>query len=112
MPMMQMIRRFDQPATTPAGAFGLGAPIPYSAPRTFNNDDMTITPKDLQRMTRGRINAPNAAPAIQTPDEYSTHVGVIGRPQVKPTRINYDLPPHPDTTSAQRLAHMLMQQSY
>ena len=111
MPMMQ-VRRFDQPAPTPAAAFGLG-PIPYSAPRTFNNDDMTITPKDLQRMTRGRINAPNAAPAIQTPDEDSTHVGVIGRPQVKPTRINYDLPPHPDTTTAQRLGRMLMmQQSY
>lgn len=83
-------------------------------PRTLPGDDpSTITPRQLEQMTGGRIPATAPHGGVMTPDQFSAHVGVVGRPQVKPTRINYDLPPHPDTTTAQRLGRMLMmQQSY
>jgi len=79
-------------------------------PQALPGDDPSIlTPEMLQAMTGGRIPATVPRGGVMTPDDYSTHVGVVGRPQIKTHRAGYDLPPHPDNTSAQRLAHALMQ---
>lgn len=89
-------------------SFGIGGRPAYSPPRTLNNDPMPLTPQQLEMMTSGRLPATNAAPAIQTPDEFMRHS--VPRPSGERTQY---LPPDPDRTSSQRLASLLMQhQSY
>lgn len=81
--------------------------IPQSLP--VNDDPSIITPEMLQTMTSNRIPATVPRGGLMSPDQFSTHVGVVGRPQIRAHRAGYGLPPDPDRTSAQRLASLLRQ---
>lgn len=83
--------------------FGLGGRPAYSPPRTLNNDAMPITPQQLELMTRGRVPATVPHGGVMSPDQYMRHS--VPRPSGERASIS----PHPDNTSAMRLATLLQQ---